>query len=460
MTSKSIFATVAVTALSLTAIQAKASKPNFVLFIADDCSFYDLGCYGSPDSKTPNIDNFAKEGMLFTQCYQACPMSSPTRHNLYTGVWPVKSGAYPNHTNANRGTLSVVQQLHPNGYKVALIGKSHVGPDSVFPWDLYVPLRNGELNFPAIEKFISDCKKNKTPYCLIVASNQPHTPWNKGDASQFDADKLTVPPIYVDSPFTRERLTHYLGEINFMDAEFGNVLSILNKENDTDNDVVIYLSEQGNSLPFAKWTCYDAGVHSGCIVRWPGHIKPGVKSNALVEYVDILPTVLDIIGVKPISHLDGKSFLGVLKGKTDKHKQYTFSLQTSRGIIAGPDYYGIRSVYDGHYRYIVNLTPDVTFKNTETASQLFKSWIQIGKTDRNARFLTNRYQHRPAVELYDVIKDPFCLNNLAEDGKDHSDIINPLDKALKQWMTDCGDKGQETELEAFKHQPGKKNTNE
>ena len=80
-----------------------------------------------------------------------------------------------------------------------------------------------------------------------------------------------------------------------MDQEFGNVLSILDKEKMTDKSVVVYLSEQGNSLPFAKWTCYDAGVHSACIVRWPGVVKPGSVSDALVEYVDIVPTFVDII---------------------------------------------------------------------------------------------------------------------------------------------------------------------
>ena len=91
------------------------TQPNLVLFIADDCSYYDLGCYGSVDSKTPNIDNFATQGVRFTQAYQAAPMSSPTRHNLYTGLWPVGSGAYPNHTCADQGTLSVVHHLHPIG---------------------------------------------------------------------------------------------------------------------------------------------------------------------------------------------------------------------------------------------------------------------------------------------------------------------------------------------------------
>ena len=152
------------------------------------------------------------QGVRFTQAYQAVPMSSPTRHNLYTGLWPVRSGAYPNHTCANEGTLSVVHHLQPLGYKVALIGKSHIAPKSVFPFDLYVPpLKGGDLNFEAIQKFISDCKAKGEPFCLFVASNQPHTPWNKGDASQFNADKLTLPPMYVDIPQTRELFTPLSG---------------------------------------------------------------------------------------------------------------------------------------------------------------------------------------------------------------------------------------------------------
>ena len=434
----------------------QTEKPNFLLFIADDCSHYDLGCYGNVDSKTPNIDHFATQGVRFTQAYQAVPMSSPTRHNLYTGVWPVRSGAYPNHTCANEGTLSVVHHLQPLGYKVALIGKSHIAPKSVFPFDLYVPpLKGGDLNFEAIQKFISDCKAKGEPFCLFVASNQPHTPWNKGDASQFNADKLTLPPMYVDIPQTRELFTHYLAEINYMDQEFGNVLSILDQEKMTDKSVVVYLSEQGNSLPFAKWTCYDAGVHSACNVRWPGVIKLGSVSDALVEYVDIVPTFVDIAGGKPLAKVDGESFKPVLTGKKKAHKEYSFSLQTTRGINAGSPYYGIRSVYDGRYRYIVNLTPEATFQNVETKSPLFKKWKSLAETDSHAKAMTIKYQHRPAIELYDVKNDPYCMKNLAEDAKQAS-TISRLDKELKRWMKDCGDEGQPTEMRAFEHMPGKR----
>lgn len=170
--------TTALTGILICSLSAQQTqKTNLVLFMADDCSYYDIGCYGSADSRTPNIDHFAGEVMLFTKAYQACPMSSLTRHNLMTGLWPVKTGAYPNHTMAKEGTLSVVHHLRPAGYEVALIGKSHLEPSLVFDWDLYVnTLPSEEIDFDAVDTFISECQSQDIPFCLFVMSRQPHTP--------------------------------------------------------------------------------------------------------------------------------------------------------------------------------------------------------------------------------------------------------------------------------------------
>lgn len=435
------------------ATESQQVKPNFVVFLADDCSYFDIGCYGSEDSKTPNIDKFASEGIVFTNGYQAASMSSPTRHNLLTGLWPVRTGAYPNHTMANEGTLSIVHHLKPIGYQVALIGKSHVQPKSVFPWDFEARLtKSNDINFAAVDSFIIACTSKNQPFCLFVMSNQPHTPWNKGNPSMFDPDQIKLPPYYVDIPETRKAFCQYLAEINFMDMEFGSLLGKLDEYKLTDKSVVIYLSEQGNSLPFAKYTCYDAGVHSAYIVRWPGVIKSGSSSDAIVEYVDIVPTILNIAGVEPSAPIDGTSILPVLLGSAKEHKQYTFSLHTTRGIISGSEYYGIRSVADKRYRYIVNLTPEATFQNVETHGQLFKKWMEKAETDSVAYWLTNKYQHRPGIELYDLEHDRYCMRNIAlEPGS--KIITDKLDKVLKEWMISCGDKGQATELDALSHQP-------
>ncbi len=446
--------TVLATFAAISVFGQKTEKPNLVLFMADDCSYYDLACYGSVDSQTPRIDKFAKEGVRFTKAYEAAPMCSPTRHNLYTGLWPVKTGAYPNHTMANKGTLSIIHHLKPAGYKVALIGKSHVLPESVFPWDLYSPLtKTNDLNFAAIDSFINVCTSNHEPFCLFVTSNQPHMPWDKGNPAMFNPEKIKLPPFYVDTKYTRQEFCKYLAEINFMDSEFGQVLDKIDQYKIQDKTVVVYLSEQGNSLPFAKWTCYDVGVHSACMVRWPGKIQPGTVSDALVEYVDITPTFVEIAGAKPQAKMDGQSFLPVLLGTKKEHKQYTFSLQTTRGIINGSDHFGIRSVADKKYRYILNLSPEMTFQNAETKNALFQEWLKIGQTDPKAKAITDKYQHRPAIELYDLENDKYCLNNIANKPENKA-IIERMDKALKEWMAYCGDKGQETEMEALKHMPG------
>ena len=109
-------------------------KPNIVFINADDLTHTDLSVYGG-QAITPNFERLASEGMRFTHCFQAAPMCSPTRHNLYTGIHPVKSGAYPNHTFAKEGTKSIVHHLKPHGYRVALSGKTHIAPKSVFPFE-------------------------------------------------------------------------------------------------------------------------------------------------------------------------------------------------------------------------------------------------------------------------------------------------------------------------------------
>jgi len=426
----------------------KAAKPNFVFIIADDCTFRDIGCYGG-QAYTPNIDKLASEGMRFTQCFQSAPMCSPTRHNIYTGLYPVKSGAYPNHTFAKEGTKSVVHYLKPLGYRVALSGKKHINPKEIFPFEYSG--KDNNPDFAAIEKFIKECKQRETPFCLFACSNEPHSPWNKGDASRYDATKLKLPPYFVDTKETRENMTRYLAEITYYDGQVGQTLALLDKYNLADNTLVIVVSEQGSSFPFGKWTCYDTGLQSAFIARWPGKIKPGIVSNALIEYVDVLPTYIEAAGGTPPSILDGKSLLPVLLGKTKVHKKYVFGEMTTRGINNGSDYFGIRSIRSNRFKYVWNFTPEIKFRNACTNSNIFKSWQEKAATDADAADKVRRYQHRPKEELYDITKDQYEWNNLA-DNPEYAAVKAELRSRLLKWMQDMGDKGQQTELEAFEHQ--------
>lgn len=436
-------------ALSAQAESAAASKPNFMFVIADDCTFRDIGCYGG-QANTPNIDGLASEGMRFTQCFQAAPMCSPTRHNIYTGLYPVKSGAYPNHTFAKKGTKSVVHYLKPFGYRVALSGKRHIAPKGVFPFEYSG--KNGNPDFEEVDAFMRECRDADTPFCIFLCSHEPHKPWNKGDPSQYDAKKLKLPPNFVDTAETRKNMTKYLAEITYYDGQVGEALALLRKYELEDNTLVIVVSEQGSSFPFAKWTCYDSGLQSAFIARWPGRIKAGSVSDAMIEYCDVLPTFVEAAGGKPDPALDGKSLLPVFLGRKKEHKKYVFGEMTTRGINNGSDYFGIRSVRSRQFKYIWNFTPEAEFRNACVGSKIFKSWrAKAEQGDADAAEKVERYQHRPGEELYDIQEDPYEWDNLA-DKPEYAEVKAELKAELMKWMKEQGDRGQQTELEAKQHQ--------
>ena len=425
-----------------------ADQPNIVFVIADDCTFRDIGCYGG-QAHTPNMDRLAEQGMKFTRCFQAAPMCSPTRHNIYTGQYPVKSGAYPNHTFVDKGTKSIVQYLRPLGYRVAQSGKTHVNPSSVFAWERLGSDKNPE--FDLVDRFMDDCKKSEQPFCLLLCSNEPHTPWNKGDASRYPPESIQLPPYLMDTPETRQGMSRYLAEVTYYDSQVGETMHLIRKHGLVNDTMLMVVSEQGNSLPFAKWTCYDHGLQSACLVRWPGTVEPGSINNAMIEYVDFLPTFIELAGGKPGPDLDGRSLRTVLSG-AQTHKQFVFGEMTTRGINNGSEHYGIRSVRSEKFKYIWNFTPEVKFVNACTNSAEFKSWVDAAEQgDSKAKELVRRYHYRPEVELYNVMDDPLEQTNLAGKPK-YETVLAEMRDELDRWMKQCGDQGQITEMNAMERQ--------
>ena len=424
-------------------------KPNLIFVIADDMTHREIGCCGG-QALTPNIDRLATEGMRFERCFQTAPMCSPTRHTIYTGMYPVKSGAYPNHTNAYDDVKSIVHHLQPLGYRVALSGKTHIGPTKVFPFEYTVHEKNPDMK--VIDAMFADSAKSGEPFCLFACSNEPHTPWNKGDASVYPPEKIKLPPYIVDTPVVREEFSRYLAEITYYDGQVGQILKMLKKHGLSENTVVMVVSEQGNSMPFAKWTCYDTGLQSAMIVRWPGKVEAGAVTDAMVEYVDVTPTFVEMAGGKAPAGIDGKSFVNVLEGKTNEHKSYVYGIMTTRGIINGSDAYGIRSIRGWKYKLIKNLNHENEFTNAYTKGDAFKSMEAKAATgDEKAQKLVRAYQIRPAIELYKIEEDPLEMNNLASN-PEYAKIVKRLSVKLDEWMESQGDEGIATEMRAKERQ--------
>ncbi|MBC9889796.1 MAG: sulfatase-like hydrolase/transferase [Opitutae bacterium] len=429
------------------------ANPNIVLILADDATCRDLEVYGG-QAKTPHLKALAGEGLKFNHCFQAAAMCSPTRHNLYTGIYPVKSGAYPNHTYVKEGVKSLPHYLKPLGYRVALSGKTHIAPREAFPFEYSTAPSpdgknaKGNIDFGAVDKLFRECGEAGIPFCLVLGSKEPHTPYNRGNPADYPPESLKLRPFQIDTPETREEFSRYLAEITVFDEEVGEAMRLLKKYGLEEDTVFIALGEQGNGFTHAKWTCYEDGLKSACIIRWPGKIEPGSVTDAVIEYVDLVPTLLEIVGASLPDELDGRSFLPVLLGQANLHKTYVYGLHTTLGIQNNLGPFGIRTVRSPNYRYILNLHPDEPFRCAIERSDWFHSWVAKAEAgDQHARDLLDRHTYRPAEELYDVVNDPDNLVNLA--GKErYSGIQAALRARLNAWMRDQGDLGQETELKA------------
>ena len=242
-------------------------------------------------------------------------------------------------------------------------------------------------------------RNNTQPFFLVVASANPHGPWNRGNKKQFPEKSINVPPFLNDTKGVWHRLSQYLAEVSDLDREVGLLEDELEKLGIKDNTIFIFTSEQGSSLPYGKWTNYDSGLRTSFIIRWPGQIAAGSQSNAMIEYVDVVPTLTDLANNSIPANLDGKSFKKVLDGITDTHKEYVFGIQTSFNVHEGAAY-PIRSVRGEKYKLIHNLLPDNDFSNVVTSNPWFKEELRAEKKMGGDNYA--RYVKRPEYELYDI----------------------------------------------------------
>jgi len=423
----------------------KQKRPNIIIIMADDLDSRQLSCYGGENIQTKNIDALADQGLKFNSIIASEAMCVPTRASLFTGLYPLKHGAYQNHKPVYNHLKSVVHYLHDAGYRVGLTGKDHVTkPKSVFPFD-HVPgfqpncvAKTDDYTLDSVKHYI----QQSDPFCLFVMSINPHAPWTVGDPSEFDPARLKLPAHWVDTELTRKQFCSYLAEVRRLDNQVGDIMKLLKETGQEDNTILIFLGEQGPQFPGGKWNLYDNGQKSSMIVRWPGKVKAHTETNAIVQYEDITPTLIDIAGGKPVTGLDGYSFKGVLDGKKANHRAFAFGIHNN--IPEGPAY-PIRSIRDHQYKLIHNLTPDSTYyikymMNTQRDDLAWTTWVQKAAEDNHAQQLVNRIAHRPAYELYDITQDPYELNNLAAQPK-YQTLVKKYAQQLQDWMTQQGDEG-------------------
>ncbi|WEK38320.1 MAG: sulfatase [Candidatus Pseudobacter hemicellulosilyticus] len=425
--------------------RVKDPRPNIIIIMADDLDSRQLSCYGGENLQTRNIDRLAQEGMKFHTMIASEAMCVPTRASLFTGLYPAHHGAYQNHKPVYNQLKSVVHYLNQADYRVGLTGKDHVTkPVSVFPFDIVPGFQpncvatTDDYFLDSIRTYIQGAK----PYCLFVMSINPHAPWTAGDPAEFNPDALKLPAHWVDTRLTREQFCKYLAEVRRLDNQVGDVLTLLQETGQDKNTIVIFLGEQGPQFPGGKWNLYDNGQKSSMIVRWPGVVGPNTVSDAIVQYEDITPTLVDIAGGKPVAGLDGKSFKPVLTSNKPEHRPYAFGIHNN--IPEGPAY-PIRSIRDNQYKLLLNLLPDSTYyikymMNTARQDLAWTTWVNKAAGNEKDQKLVDRIQHRPRVEFYDIARDPYELNNLAADPA-YASLVKKYEALLLQWMKEQQDTG-------------------
>ncbi|TYR38489.1 sulfatase [Sphingobacterium phlebotomi] len=420
-------------------------KPNFVIIMADDLDVQQLSCYGGKNLETKHIDRLASEGLMFNSMIASEAMCIPTRASLLTGLYPARHGAYQNHKPVYDGLKSVVHYLGDLGYRVGLTGKDHMTkPKAIFPFDRVDGFEPNCVS-PTDVYFLDSVQHYITqdsPYCLFIMSNNPHAPWTVGDPREFNPSELTLPAHWVDTEQSRTEFRKYLAEVRRLDNQVGDVLAMLEKTGQDKNTIVIFLGEQGPQFPGGKWGLYDYGQKSGMIVRWPEKVSANVETDAIVQYEDITPTLVDIAGGEAITGLDGQSFKQVLTHPEKPHREVAFGIHNN--IPEGPAY-PMRSIRDNKYKLILNLLPDATYSikwmmNLKKPQLVWTTWIAQAEHDAAAAELTNRIAHKPAVEFYDLQQDPHELENLAEESA-YKKLITKYTDRLQNWMKEQGDSG-------------------
>jgi uncharacterized sulfatase len=443
--------------------KVKQKRPNFIVLLGDDISAASFGCYGSPNKGTsPNLDRLASEGIQFTNMFVSEAICAPARAELYTGLQPLRNGCYVNHRGTNEGTKSIVHYLGDLGYRVGLSGKKHIKPKSVYPFvmiDGFPENCNARFVEPAkwkdIEAFVERDKDQ--PFCLFLCSVHAHSPWDSGDPSPWKMNDLKLPPNLIDTRETRMHFREYLAEVKLFDEQIGRVRQMMDELELDDNTVLIVLDENGTGMPGGKWSNYDWGVRSACVMLWSKQYKSKAqKTDAIAQYCDIVPTMIEAAGGKAPKDIDGKSLMSLIEGETDDHRDLAFFTYNSGPV--GPAY-PIRAVTDGRYKLIHNLLPDTLFgawtingfqfgredKMYDRPDRLiYLSWLAKASNDKDAQAIVTRYRKRPEIELYDLNKDPYELNNLANDEAMADEVIR-LRTALDRWREEQDDKGIEAE---------------
>lgn len=426
---------------------AADQRPNVIVFIADDVSWNDYGCYGNSAARTPNIDALAEAGIRFDRAYLTASSCSPSRSSIITGRYPHNNGAGAELHQPISGHIPWFPEvLRDAGYYTALSGKHHMKSTNERP-KAFDHIDGGRIasNSGGHANWVSVTKNRPRdkPFFFWFASYDAHRGWDadrQWQENQYGPEHksqdVVVPPFLVDDSATRTDLASYYNEVTRFDFYIGQVITELKKQGVWNNTLVFVLADNGRPFPRAKTRLHDSGMKTALVAHWSDGISEPGPSASLVSVIDLAPTILSVAGAEPLVSMQGVTLQPVFDNPEASVRQYAFSEHNWHDYEA----HG-RSVRMGDYLLLKNFRPNLAWQGP--ADSVRSPSHDSLKSRRSDGTLTSAQRDvfqvpRPALELYNLKTDPFQLRNIANDA-DARSTREKLSAVLDQWMDETGD---------------------
>lgn len=425
------------------------SRPN-VLVIHPHNLGQHLGCYGW-SVETPNVDALAEDGIRLENYFCTAAHCSPARGSMWTGNYPHNNGlvglAHLGWT-LNDDETTLVEYLNDEGYSTHLFGIQHIASEAEEVGYQHVSGSTHEFSVdePAasvagdVESFLTGDAKDgdaDEPFFASVGFSEVHREplvercldcgWTF-DLEGYEADdpeNVDALPYLPDRPGIREDLAGLQGMVHAIDDAVGRITDALADAELADDTVVVFTTDHGIGFPRSMGTCYDPGVETAFVVRWPGRFDGGAVQTELLSNVDFTPTMLDLVGADVPDDVDGRSFYPLLADEAYTPRDHVYLEFTWHS-----KYNPMRAIRTERYKYVLNVGD---LPMVYIPAPLFTSPAGLAVRDEFYG------EQRPEEELYDLAEDPHEEENLVHDPQ-HADVARRLREQVRGWMAETDDR--------------------
>lgn len=437
---------------------ARPGSPNILFITMDDMNWDSMGAYGSKvPGITPHMDSLAENGMRFEYAYNQTSSCVPSRNTYQSGRYPHTSGVLSFY-NVDADFQTLPEILRENGYQTGCINKPR---DTTLTdnyekyWDFHQilegPDKRGAPTYEThLNDFLDEVAESGRPFYCVINIADPHKPFyddaegikegfNKFTPSiRYETTDVEIPGFLPRHPEILEEVRNYYNSVKRGDDCVGAILETIRLRGYEENTLIIFVSDHGMPLPFAKSSLYADGLRTPWVIQWPGTVKEGVvDSRHLVSAIDFMPTVLDIAQLEVPEGVQGKSVLPAIMGGPVAGLDRVYAeFNDNAGGLSFP----MRAIHTKQHLYIFNAwgTGNHTFRSAATWHKSQGVMKRLSKTDPEVAERYNFLLHRCVEEFYDLEKDPFALNNLIEDSA-YEGVVDSMRAGMEAWMRETDD---------------------